>query len=118
MKHFQTGIILLMATFTFLSCAKNDVGFVGQGGNVPGYFIAVRDSSFSPGMLSVALGSTITFTNQSSIAHTIAGSDTSVIPPTLLSPGKSFKIAPVAAGTVSYHCATHPSVFGIINLNP
>ena len=56
--------------------------------------------------LVVAMGTTVTWTNNDSIAHTTT-SDTGVWDSGILAPGQSFSFTFASTGTFPYHCAIH-----------
>ena len=56
--------------------------------------------------LVIAMGTTVTWTNNDSIPHT-STSDTGVWDSGILSSGQSFSFAFTQAGTYPYHCAIH-----------
>jgi plastocyanin len=63
-------------------------------------------AAFGTNPLVIAMGTTVTWVNDDSIAHT-ATSDTGVWDSGILSPGQSFSFTFTSAGTFPYHCAIH-----------
>jgi len=63
--------------------------------------------SFSPSVLTVKVGATVTWTNTSSAPHTVT-SDTGAFNGSLGGSGATFKFTFTRAGTFSYHCSIHP----------
>jgi plastocyanin len=63
--------------------------------------------SFSPSVLTVKVGTTVTWTNTSSAPHTVT-SDTGVFNGSLGGSGATFSFTFTRAGTFSYHCSIHP----------
>jgi plastocyanin len=77
-----------------------------------GKTVSIVNFAFRPGTLTVASGTSVTFSNTSSAPHTAtrAGSfDTGRI-----SPGKSKSVKFSRKGTFAYHCMIHPSMHGKI----
>jgi len=74
--------------------------------------------SFSPASASVTVGQQVRWHNADSITHTAtqdgSGFDTGSIAPG----GTSGPITLGAAGSISYHCAIHPSMVGSVNVTP
>ena len=70
-------------------------GAVGQG-----------PAAYGVNPLVIAVGTTVTWTNNDSIPHT-STSDSSVWDSGILSAGQSFSFAFTQAGTFPYHCAIH-----------
>ena len=82
-------------------------GDYGQGKNDPA-------SSFSPGTVTVAVGGTVTWTNNDVTTHTTtatAGAWSSSI-----APGGTFSRVFPTAGTFDYKCTIHPSMSGSITV--
>jgi plastocyanin len=74
--------------------------------------VTIQNFSFSPQVITVKVGTTITWTDKDSTAHTV----TSVSGPTsfnsgsLTPSGGTFQFKFSQAGTYSYHCMIHPSM--------
>lgn len=68
---------------------------------------------FNPSDLTVAPGTTVTWMNTDSVAHT-STSDASGWNSGIVSPGGQFSFAFPTAGTFSYHCAIHPGMVGTV----
>ena len=77
--------------------------------------VTINNYTFSPGTLTVTLGTTVTWTNRDFDVHTVTADDT---PPTFKSAGldtdDSFSFTFNKAGTYPYHCALHPHMTGKI----
>jgi plastocyanin len=69
--------------------------------------------SFQPNPITVTVGTTVTWTNQDSAAHT-ATSDTGDFDTGLLQTGKSGSVTFKQAGTFPYHCQVHPNMKGTV----
>ncbi len=109
--------VCTIATLIF-SCGKQNSSFNPIGGTLPTKYITILDSTFSPVSITAAVGSSFTFLNSSTSAHTIISDDTvTFITPSML-PGTSFFFKKDTIGTISYHCKEHPSARGIIILRP
>ncbi|UGQ12148.1 hypothetical protein LO772_00625 [Yinghuangia sp. ASG 101] len=72
---------------------------------------------FSPEVLAVAPGSTVTVVNQDSVAHTVTADtggsfDTGEIPPG----GTAAFTAPSVPGADAYHCSIHPFMAGSLTV--
>jgi plastocyanin len=75
-------------------------------------------SSYSPNPGSLVMGQQVRWKNNDSISHTATqnggGFDTG-----LISPGAtSSPITMTTTGTLSYHCAVHPSMVGTLSVTP
>lgn len=73
--------------------------------------------SFSPGELTVSVGSTVTWTNRDGAPHTATADDGS-FSSERLGGGSSFSHTFSAAGRYAYHCAVHPSMIAVVVVSP
>jgi plastocyanin len=69
--------------------------------------------SFSPGTITVKIGSSVTWTNKDSTTHTIT-SDTGAFNSGNLSQGATFSYTFADRGTFAYHCSIHPTMKGTV----
>lgn len=82
--------------------------------------VNISGMAFSPPTISVKAGDCVCWTNNDSMAHTVAfdrtDPDAVDIPSDSgqLSPGQSFDATFPTAGTYPYHCANHPSMKGTV----
>ncbi|HSX43143.1 MAG TPA: cupredoxin domain-containing protein [Candidatus Saccharimonadales bacterium] len=79
--------------------------------------VAIKDFAFSPADITVRVGTTVTWTNQDSAAHTVTETDGKTGPDSgTLATGKSYSFTYAAAGTYSYHCDFHSSMVGTVTV--
>jgi plastocyanin len=71
------------------------------------------DRAYAPDEVTVAAGTTVTWTNTDSTSHT-ATSDTPGWNSGIVASGGQFSFAFQTAGTFPYHCAIHPGMIGTI----
>jgi plastocyanin len=69
--------------------------------------------AFNPADLNVAVGTTVTWMNNDTVAHT-STSDVLGWNSGIVAPGAQFSFVFPAAGTFSYHCAIHPGMVGTV----
>ena len=105
------------------SCSKNNTDFDAQGGLLPTHYINIFDGSFSPAVLSIAAGSSITFLNKTTVSHTMVSADSSTILSPAIAPSSFYYVKPdTLSGSlpvvIYYHCKEHPAVTGSIILQP
>lgn len=123
-KSNPVYMLFLAVIFSLIfSCSKTNEVFDAQGGLLPTNYININDSSFSPALLEVANGSSITFLNRSDIVHTIISADSTTIVTTTIEADSSFYVKPdTLSGSVPvyiyYHCREHPTATGTIILRP
>ena len=75
-----------------------------------GVSVEIKNFAFEPKTVAIKVGQTVTWTNQDSVAHTVAGDGG--IDSGDLSKGKSYSKTFDTAGTFNYHCSIHPSMTG------
>lgn len=79
----------------------------GPAARVAGNAVSIDDFAFIPATLTVAAGSTVTWTNHDEEPHTVAASDGSFHSPGMGSQGTYSHTFP-AAGRFDYICSIHP----------
>ena len=101
----KNKLLFLAIIFGFLiSCAKDEpTPTPGQNE------VFINNMKFSPSSITVSSGTTITWTNQESITHTVT-SDNSVFDSGNLGNGNSFSYTFSTVGTFPYHCKYHSSM--------
>ena len=113
-------ITLFSAFLTINSCSKstgytsptttNNPG-VTQGAND----IWISNMSFGPSSKTVAVGTTIIWTNQDAVGHTVT-STTGLFASGTLGQGGTFSFTFSTAGIYNYKCTIHPSMTGTITV--
>jgi plastocyanin len=78
--------------------------------------VTIQNFAFGPASLSVAVGTTVTWTNSDSAPHTATADDGS-FDSSSIAPGATFSQAFDTAGTFAYHCSLHPNMTGTIEVN-
>jgi plastocyanin len=118
----KSAIILLpikiMAFCLLLGCSKSSNMYSytpsptptpGKGTNT----VSISGMAFNPASLTVAAGTTVTWTNNDAIAHTVT-SDTGLFDSGSITAtggyggGGTFSFTFATAGTYNYHCNIHP----------
>lgn len=75
--------------------------------------VSISNFAYSPGTLKVKKGSTVTWTNNDSVAHTVTSdseSPKSGLDSELFGQGETFEFTFNEVGVFKYHCAPHPSM--------
>jgi plastocyanin len=75
--------------------------------------VAIADFAFAPAQLTVAAGTTVTWTNSDGFAHTVDAADDTFVSEAL-DQGATFSHTFDAAGTFAYICGIHPSMAGTV----
>lgn len=81
--------------------------------------VIINNMQFTPHGLAVPIGTTVTWTNQDTIAHTTTADNTAgneFWNSGTLQPGQSFSKTFTIPGQYSYHCNIHPSMTGFIEV--
>jgi plastocyanin len=80
---------------------------------IPSGAESLGNRAYAPDDLTVTAGTTVTWTNNDSIAHT-STSDGSGWNSGLVAPGGQFSQTFQTPGTFSYHCTIHPGMVGTV----
>jgi plastocyanin len=71
------------------------------------------NQAFMPDDLEITVGTTVTWTNTDSVAHTTTSNGNGWNSGTI-APGQGFSFTFQTAGTFPYHCAIHPGMVGSV----
>jgi plastocyanin len=82
---------------------------------VPVGAATLGDRAYTPDDLNVTVGTTVTWTNTDSVAHTSTSNAPGWSSGTV-APGDRFSFAFQTAGTFPYHCAIHPGMVGTVTV--
>ena len=115
---YKNLMLLLLVSMTLAYCTKYTDGYNPQGGELPSSYIQVLDSTFTPAFDTIALGGSVKFINQSSMAHTIVSDDNTTIPSVLINPSSFYLFKKDTIGIIHYHCVEHPNAAGAIVIRP
>jgi plastocyanin len=74
--------------------------------------------AFTPGSLSVSVGTTVKWTNNDGVTHTVTANDGSSFDSGPIAAGASFSFKFMTAGTFNYHCTIHSGMTGTIVVTP
>jgi plastocyanin len=75
--------------------------------------VTIRDFAFAPQVLTIAAGTTVTWTNADDEPHVVSATDKSFRSPAL-DGGGSFTFTFAKTGEYAYFCALHPHMTGKI----
>jgi plastocyanin len=108
---------LLMRRLIYLAALALTVMVViapsaGAQGTTP---VSIQDFFFSPANVSVEPGTTVTWVNEGNVPHTVT-SDDGQFDSGVLMPGDSYTVMFKGQGTITYHCAIHPSMTGSVTV--
>ena len=77
--------------------------------------VSIADNAYSPADVTVPRGSTVRWTNNDNIMHTVSadsGSPSSM----LLNPGDTYQLRFDTVGVFHYHCNVHSGMKGIVRV--
>ncbi|MGI0051656.1 MAG: cupredoxin domain-containing protein [Nitrososphaeraceae archaeon] len=119
MKIFISSLILMIGILLALGLLLNPTitttSAFSQGDSV---YIAPRgadpnnDQSFVPQFISMPIESTVSWTNDDSIQHTITSDEEGLFVSGPISPGDTFDNTFDTPGEFGYHCSIHPWMTG------
>jgi plastocyanin len=110
MRYIRRGLALLLAVALAVDAAAQNAAPAAAG--APGVVIA-RDFMFAPLTVTIAAGTTVTWTNRDDEPHTIV-SDTGLFRSGALDTNESFAFRFDKPGTYRYTCSIHPRMVGTI----
>ncbi|MBV9961541.1 MAG: cupredoxin domain-containing protein [Parafilimonas sp.] len=103
-------ITIFIIGMGIMACSKSgSSGYGNNGGNGSGNTVSIKNFAFSVASLSVANGTTVTWTNNDATAHTVTVDDASFDSGNI-APGATFSHKFTAAGTVAYDCSIHTTM--------
>lgn len=116
-SRLLTGLAFLVAIASISeSCSKSAMsGYYGTSTptgtkGVPGTNeVWIQGMTFTPSVITIAVGTTITFTNKDAINHTVT-SDAGLFDSGPLKSGDTFTYTFSTAGTYLYHCSIHTTM--------
>ncbi len=77
--------------------------------------VTIQNLAFSPAALTVAVGTTVTWTNNDATTHTVT-SKTGLFDSGPLNKGGTFSYTFNSKGVFEYHCTIHPSMNGTVTV--
>jgi plastocyanin len=75
--------------------------------------VVMKDMTFDPATVTIKTGKSVTWTNEDSVTHTVAG-DNGEFQSGDLANGVTFSFTFDTSGTYTYHCSIHPSMKGTV----
>ena len=119
MKILISGLILMISIFLALGILFNPaitrISAFSQGDSVyivPRAADPKNDQSFVPQFISMPIESTVSWTNDDSIQHTITSDEQGLFVSGPISPGETFDNTFDTPGEFGYHCSIHPWMTG------
>lgn len=76
--------------------------------------VDITDFKFMPEVIKVKVGDTVTWTNNDTVRHNVAGVDNELPSGPLLAKGETYTYTFTKAGTFNYICEPHPYMEGTV----
>src|SRR5437763_11693100 len=120
-----------VVTYTMLvclisACGKSSSGYGSAGGNNNGGYnnppgstaaaVNITGMAFSPSTLTVKAGTTVTWTNNDNMTHTVTSDDSNGFNSGDMTNTKTYSYTFSTAGTYSYHCYYHSGMTGTVTV--
>lgn len=79
--------------------------------------ITIKDMAFTPANITIKKGTTVSWTNEDSIGHTVSETDGKQGPSsTTLEKGQTYTFTYTTVGTFRYACSIHPNMTGVVTV--
>ena len=104
-----------MVALVLLSAAPRNVTANAQQGAPASAEVKIDNFSFTPATLTVAVGTTVTWTNRDDIPHTVVSTDDpKAFKSKVLDTDEKFSFTFSKPGTYPYFCSVHPKMTGTV----
>jgi len=104
---------LVITAFALLTPVDRHANAAGHGQTGTSAAVKIDNFSFGPAAVTVPVGTTVTWTNQDDIPHTVVSTD-DVFKSKALDTDDKFSFVFTKPGTYSYFCSIHPKMTGQI----
>ena len=105
------GILFILGLFAAVSCGASSPDTQTQTAPGINVTVTIEDLAFSPATITIDAGTTVTWTNQDFVNHTVT-SRTGVFDSGIMSRGSSFSCTFTDTGDFEYYCTLHPDMVG------
>jgi len=109
-RIFLLVSVLTIAAFVMVSCYKSKSSY---NSNTTTSKVSITSSGYSPASLTVTNGSTVTWTNNDNMAHTVTTTEGSINSGDI-APGSSYSKTFTTAGTYTYHDSNNTNMTGVL----
>ena len=110
---FVAGLAGVMVVTALLLAGSTNVAANAQQPPPATADVKVDNFSFGPATLTVAVGTTVTWTNRDDTPHTVVSAD-SVFKSKVLDTDEKFSYTFAKPGTFPYFCSIHPKMTGTV----
>ncbi len=105
-----SGVIIFISVVVIIflnGCSKSASSGSGGTNNPGNSMVTIQNFSFTSSDLHITKGTTVVWTNNDNVTHTVTADDGSFTSGNI-APGANYSKAFTAAGTIHYHCTIHP----------
>jgi plastocyanin len=113
-RVFYFALVVLSGIIFIYSCSKSYNAPKPATGAMAS--VSIKNMAFSPDTLRIKTATTVTWTNNDGMTHTVT-SNTSVFDSGNLAAGLTFQYTFNVAGTFTYYCVIHPGMRGVVVVN-
>lgn len=116
----RSGILALalLSASIFFSCDKSNDGFIPQGGQLPTRYVTIRDTAIIPSILTISVGNSITFLNQTATPKSVVSQDSATILSGPIPAGSFYFWKKDTTGTFEIHLTENPLLRSTIVIVP
>jgi len=121
MKVNSTKLLIsfCLSILIMSSCTQPAANYGGVGGGLPTHYISILDGAIRPSNLTVSVGSSITFINQSTSNQTIVSDNFSMLTSPTLPPNGYYYFNKTNQDTIiNFRSVENPNLTGTITLRP
>jgi plastocyanin len=105
------GMTVVVVTGLILMAGAQGSQAVGPGDKPPGGIeVKIDNFSFGPMTMTVAAGTTVTWTNNEDVPHTVVSDDKTTFKSRALDTGEKFSYTFTKPGKYAYFCSVHPKM--------
>lgn len=119
LKSVKLSVLaLFIAAGLLAGCSSNkSTNSDNTGGNnnpPPANLVRISNFAFSPQSLTVAVGDTVTWTNNDSVNHTVTSNSGNMMHSSMMGHNQSYRVVFTTVGAFPYHCTVHPNMTATI----
>ncbi|WP_233841356.1 cupredoxin family copper-binding protein [Dyella sp. 2HG41-7] len=108
---FTLSIALMLGCLTHSGAAAD-----ATPPNAKAYAIAIQNFAFAPKMLTIPVGTRVTWTNRDEEPHVITSAGAQFVSSKALDTGDTYGVTFSKPGTYAYYCSIHPMMVGTITV--
>ena len=110
-RVYLAGAAVVLVAATVLSATLSSVSANAQSRPAPAQEVKIDNFSFGPATLTVAAGTTVTWTNRDDIPHNVV-STANMFKSKVVDTDEKFSYTFAKPGTFPYFCSIHPKMTG------